>query len=116
MQVIRMLTFNVALNSITPSAQSAGASGDVAQVSFILPDELCSPEYFYHFDYADGNGDFFTSGNIPLSSNSVSLILPSKWTSAGTATIRLVISKFIEGAEVMRYQTMSAKIAFQQKG
>lgn len=106
------IEFTVAAEGVTPDTpQSAGHTGDhkAAVVRFRVPFK----GYRYRIEIIDGGGGYDTTELLDAQGGVVSYAVPSAWTTAGVATLRLVaIEQSDDDAEVVRFHSAPAYLLF----
>ncbi len=106
------IEFTVAERTVTPdSPQFAGHSGDnrAAVLKFAVPFE----GYRYRLEIVDGCGGYDTTALLDAVDGTVSYEIPSAWTAAGVAAVRLIaLEQDDAGEEIVRFHSAPAYLTF----
>lgn len=109
------IDFTVAAQGVTPDTpQAAGHTGDhkAAVVRFAVPFE----GYRYRIEIADGGGGYDITDLLTAQAGVVSYAIPSAWTTAGVATLRLIaIEQDEDGTEAVRFHAAPAYLRFEDR-
>lgn len=106
------IEFTVTERAVTPDTpQFAGHTGDhrAAVLKFAVPFEGCR----YRLEIVDGCGGYDTTALLDAADGVVSYEIPSAWTAAGVAAVRLVAVEQDEtGEEIVRFHSAPAYLTF----
>ena len=109
------IEFAVTAQGVTPvTPQAAGHTGDhkAALVRFTVPFE----GYRYRLEIADGGGGYDITDLLEADDGVVSYEIPSAWTAAGVATLRLIAVEQDEAkAEIVRFHSAPAYLRFEDR-
>lgn len=109
------IDFTVTAAGVTPDTpQFAGHTGDhrAAVVRFSVPFEGCR----YRLELTDGSGVYDVSGLLNAKGGTVSYEIPSAWTAAGVASLRLVaVEQGEDGSEIVRFHSAPAYLRFEDR-
>ncbi len=109
------IDFTVTADAVTPSVpQFAGHTGDhrAAVVRLSVPFE----GYRYRLELTDGSGGYDITELLDAVDGIVSYDIPSAWTAAGVATVRLVaIEQGEDGDEIVRFHSAPAYLCFEDR-
>lgn len=109
------IDFTVTAEGVTPSTpQAAGYTGDhkAAVVRFRVPFEGCR----YRLEIVDGCGGYDTTALLDADAGVVSYEIPSAWTAAGVATLRLVaVEQDGDDTEIVRFHAAPAYVRFEDR-
>ena len=106
------IDFIATAEGVSPDApQAAGHTGDhrAVQLRFAVPFEDCR----YRLEIVDGCGGYDTTALLDVTDGAVTYDIPSAWTAAGVAAVRLVAVEQDEaGEEIVRFHTAPAYLTF----
>lgn len=109
------IDFTVTAGAVTPDTpQFAGHTGDhrAAVVRFSVPFK----GYRYRLELTDGSGGYDITDLLDATGGIVSYDVPSTWTAAGVATLRLVaIEQGEDGTETVRFHSAPAYLRFEDR-
>ena len=113
--IIHTIEFSVSADGqITPaSPQPAGHSGDdgAAVLRFHVPFEGCR----YRVEMVDGVGGYDITDLLDAVDGVVSCVVPSCWTAAGTAAVRLVVVSVGDDGTTGKAHTHPAYLTFEHR-
>ena len=113
--ILKTIDFTVTADAVTPNTpQFAGHSGDNCAVllRFAVPFDDCR----YRLEIVDGCGEYDTTALLDVLDGTVSYEIPSSWTTAGVATVRLVaVEEGADGTETVRFHFAPAYLAFNDR-
>lgn len=113
------LTFQVSQSGVTPSeVQFAGYSGDhrAARVSFVLDAALRSGYNRTRVEITDGTGGYDITDTVTVSGNTCTVDIPSGWTAAGVAALRLcLVQANSDGEETASFHSAPAYLRFAER-
>ncbi len=109
------IDFTVTAAGVSPDTpQFAGHMGDhrAAVVRFSVPFE----GYRYRLELTDGSGAYDVTGLLDADGGTVSYEVPSAWTAAGVAALRLVaVEQAEDGSETVRFHAAPAYLRFEDR-
>lgn len=109
------MDFHVTEHGVTPAEpQFAGRCGDhrAALLRFHVPFE----GYRYRIEITDGGGGYDTTELLDAQDGIVSYEIPSAWTAAGVAAVRLIALEQAEnGEETVRFHSARAYLYFEDR-
>ncbi len=110
--IVKTIDFTVTADAVTPNTpQAAGHVGDHRAVllRFTVPFEECR----YRLEIVDGCGGYDTTALLDAAGGVVSYEIPSSWTAAGVATVRLIaVEESADGEEYVRYHFAPVHLTF----
>ena len=110
--IFHTIDFTVTADAVIPDTpQFAGHSGDdhAVLLRFAVPFEDCR----YRLEIVDGCGEYDTTALLDVVDGTVSCEVPSAWTAAGVATVRLVaVADAEDGTGTVRFHFPPAYLAF----
>ncbi len=113
--IFHILDFTVTADAVTPDTpQFAGHAGDHRAVllRFTVPFEACR----YRLEIVDGGGGYDITALLDAVDGIVSYEIPSSWTSAGVATVRLVaVEESVDGTETVRFHFAPVYLNFSDR-
>ena len=113
------IQFTVTRDGVTPTEpQRAGVYGDEGQatVVFTVASDLRLDGYRYRVEVVDGAGGYDVTELMEADSGKITIEIPSAWTSAGVASLRLVAVEVGEdGEEARRFHSRPALIFFDDR-
>ena len=107
-------TLSRAAHTATPNQpQAAGVSGDhrAATVRFLLTDPPA--DRLYRVEVCDGGGGYDVTELLTPQDNVVTCAIPSHWTAAGIATLRLTELTVQDGEETQVYHYPPVRLQFE---
>ncbi len=112
---IYTVDFTVTADGVTPSEpQAAGVTGDhrAAVVRFTVP----YPAYAYRIEIADGAGGYDITDRLEAENGTLAYAIPSSWTAAGIAALRVVgVETDENGEEAVRFHSAPAYVRFEDR-